>query len=205
MNSSFYDREYYEEGLESGKSAYQQYRWVPELTIPLAMTLIDYLQIKKEQTILDFGCSKGYLVKALRILRREAWGIDISDYALKCVPEDVKAFCRPPSLLETSSFDFCIAKDVFEHIPLRDLAEVLQKLHTSTLFAVIPLGENGKYNAEVNNLDKSHLICESAAFWGTFFSTVGWQVINFSYHVDGIKESYIHIPKAHGFFTLEKR
>ena len=50
MNSSFYDREYYEEGLESGKSAYQQYRWVPELTIPLAMTLIDYLQIKKEQT-----------------------------------------------------------------------------------------------------------------------------------------------------------
>lgn len=205
MDKSFFSEEYYERGLETGVSAYQHYHWMPELTIPLAMTLIDYLQIKKTDSVLEVGCSKGYLVKALRILHREAWGIDISDYALSCVPEDVKAFCGPPNRLEHSFYDFCIAKDVFEHIPVDELADMLQKLNVSILFAIIPLGENGKYNAEVNNMDKSHIICEDADWWEQFFFEMGWLLIDFSYKVDGIKESYSSIERAHGFFTLEKR
>jgi cyclopropane fatty-acyl-phospholipid synthase-like methyltransferase len=191
--------------LVTGKSNYANYRWEPELTFPLAMTLIDYLGIKKGQTILEIGCAKGYLVKALRILHREAWGIDISDYALSHVPEDVKAFCHTLGTLDNVFFNFCIAKDVFEHIPIEELSEMLQKLNASILFAIIPLGENGKYNAEVNNMDKSHIICENADWWEHFFFETGWLLINFSYHVEGIKESYSSIPRAHGFFTLEKR
>lgn len=69
-----YDREYFEYGVETGKSNYQNYRWIPELTIPMAMTIIDLLGIKPNESVLDYGCAKGYLVKALRMLHRNAWG-----------------------------------------------------------------------------------------------------------------------------------
>lgn len=205
MNKTFFDEDYYMRGLETGKSAYSQYRWIPELTIPLAMSLIDHLHIQKTQSILDLGCSKGYLVKALRLLHREAWGIDISEYALSCVPEDVKPFCGLPNQLGKKEFTICVAKDVFEHIPLGELSEVLENIKAKRLFAIVPLGVNGKYTAEVNNMDQSHVICETADWWERCFYNNEWLTIDFSYQVDGIKESYKNIPRAHGFFTLEKR
>ncbi len=87
-----YDADYYERGVESGKSCYSNYRWLPELTIPMAMVLIDTLGIRPDQRVLDFGCAKGFVTKALRMLRRDAWGIDISRYALSQAPEDIKPY-----------------------------------------------------------------------------------------------------------------
>ena len=205
MDAKFFDEDYYERGLQTGKSCYQNYIWIPELTIPFAMALIDNLKITKEHTILDYGCSKGFLVKALRMLHRKAWGVDISEYALNNVPEDIKIFCHKVGEIDSMFFDFCIAKDVFEHIPVEELTGILKELKTKTLYSIIPLGCNGKYYAESNNMDKSHVICEDDIWWKNFFLSVGWQLIDFTYNVDGIKESYRTIPKAHGFFTLKNK
>lgn len=204
MKGDFFNQDYFERGLETGKSCYQNYRWIPELTIPLAMSIIDYLGIKRKQTILDFGCGKGFLVKAFRLLFRDTRGIDISEYALSNVPEDAKAFCCFPEKLGNIFFDFCVAKDVFEHIPLQELSKSLKLLRVQKLFAVIPLGEKGKYYAEINNLDKSHLICEDEEWWEDYFTSVGWKLTKFSFRVEGIKDTYASIPKAHGFFVLER-
>jgi hypothetical protein len=205
MEPSFYDSSYYERGLQTGKSCYQNYIWMPEFTIPLAMTIIDYLGIKKTDTILDYGSSKGFLVKAFRMLHRKAWGVDISDYALSHVPEDVKDFCHKVGNLDDMYFDFCVAKDVFEHIPKTDLVDILRKLKTSNLFVIVPLGQNGCYNAESNNLDKSHVICEPCDWWLKLFDNSGWNVIEHTFKIEGIKESYNSIPEAHGFFTLTRK
>ena len=78
-----YDEDYFERGVETGKSLYSNYRWIPELTIPICAELIMQLKIGPEDTILDFGCAKGFIVKALRLLHREAYGVDISEYAIK--------------------------------------------------------------------------------------------------------------------------
>ncbi len=88
MGKEEFDRDYFERGIASGKSLYENYRWIPELTIPMAMTYIDTLGLKKEDRILDFGCAKGYVVKALRMLHRKAWGCDVSDYAIESSDQD---------------------------------------------------------------------------------------------------------------------
>ena len=128
-----YDYDYFERGIETGKSNYQNYRWIPELTIPMAMTIIDLLGIKPGDLILDYGCAKGYLVKALRMLNREAWGCDISGYALMEADADVQPFLsnlnRPDKFLYiTKRFKYGICKDVLEHIPVDKLSDLLRVL-----------------------------------------------------------------------------
>jgi ubiquinone/menaquinone biosynthesis C-methylase UbiE len=40
--------------------------------------------------VLDVGCAKGFLVKAFKDQGIEAWGVDVSEYALSTAPEDVR-------------------------------------------------------------------------------------------------------------------
>ncbi len=205
---SFFDEDYFMRGIETGKSAYQQYHWIPELTMPMVMRIIDYLHIRPDQTILDFGCALGYVVKAFRLLNRQAWGFDISEYAISHVDSEVKPYCftlkNPVEIPER--FDFCIAKDVLEHIDYNSIVSVLRYIDAKNLFSIIPLGENGKYDAPKNNLDKSHIICEGLQWWIDTFLKAGWELIHMGYRIDGIKDDYYReYPRAHGFFFCRRR
>lgn len=208
MKASFFDEDYYQRGLETGKSCYQLYRWLPELTIPMVMRMIDYLHIRPEHSILDFGCALGYTVKAFRLLHRQAWGIDISKYAIANVDVSVKEFCflSDKPIAAPSHFDFCIAKDVLEHIAYSCVGSELRKIDSRMIFAIIPLGKDGKYHSPVNNLDQSHIICENVDWWINTFNDNGWELINFAYKVDGIKESHYKLhPQSHGFIWGKRK
>ena len=198
-----YDRDYFENGLITGKSGYENYRWIPELTIPLAMTIIDYIGIVRNDTVLDFGCAKGFLVKALRWLRRDAYGCDISEYAVDHADPEVKEYLT--RYLPTKKFTYCIAKDVFEHMEPDTLRYTLKAINAKILFAIVPLGEEGKFYAPMNNRDTTHQICFPSQWWINLFRGNGWTDIQFSYRVDGIKDKYYErYPEAHGFFLMRK-
>lgn len=209
IDPSFYSEDYYQHGIETQKSCYTNYRWIPELTIPLAMTIIDYLGIKRNNTILDLGSALGYLVKAFRLLHRQAWGADVSDYAITNADLSIRDYCFNINSSEILKrrFDFCVAKDVFEHLTIEELKETIQLLrYTGTIFAVIPLGKDGKYIAPANNMDKSHVLCEDMDWWRTTFTDLGLAVEESIYRIDGIKDAYYkEYPKAHGFFILTRR
>lgn len=210
-----YDQDYFERGIETGKSAYQNYRWIPELTIPLAHQIIIENNIESTQCILDFGCAKGYLVKAFRLLGYVAHGVDISDYAIRQAPTDVKQYLtrlatHPDSIYgkhlhQMPNYDWIIAKDVFEHIKLETLKNILIQLSAlgDYMFAIIPLGKKGRYNAETNNMDPSHMICEDADWWTQLFDLSGWEPIWYRSQMKHIKQSYNDIKDAHGFFKLK--
>ena len=117
---------YYERGIQSGISLYTDFRWIPDLTIPMAMAIIDYLGIKRGQRILDYGCAKGYMVKALRWLGREAYGCDISDYALKSADHEITSFLSKE--LPKTHFHYTVVKDTSEHMQTKDIKRLLTKL-----------------------------------------------------------------------------
>jgi SAM-dependent methyltransferase len=206
-----FDGDYYERGLETGKSCYQNYRWIPELTMSMAMTIIDYLNIKPTDSILEIGCAKGYLVKAFRLLRRQAYGIDISEYAITNVDNYVRDYCYLGNVngftkFPFPNFNFCIAKDVFEHIEKQELLHTLNCIPAKTLFVVVPLGDGkGKYIAPNNDLDKTHIICEPMHWWIQLFDKTNWVAERTTFKISGIKDAYYEsYPKAHGFFMLRK-
>ena len=212
-----FDKDYFERGLQTGKSMYENYRWIPELTIPLAHEIIQYLGITRDQCILDFGCAKGYLVKAFRLLHYTAHGVDISDYALKEAPADVRDHLTRikrneddiygKDISNLPVYDWIIAKDVFEHIGINELTSLLINLSTITkrMFVIVPLGENGVYNAGTNDLDPSHVICENYQWWCDFFVGSGFKIDDVQNNIPYMKEAYKDIPNAHGFFKLKTK
>ena len=44
ISSEKYDKDYFKNGIASGKSCYSNYRWLPELTIPMAYNIIKYCE-----------------------------------------------------------------------------------------------------------------------------------------------------------------
>jgi SAM-dependent methyltransferase len=57
---------------------------------PVARDIVDHFGLKPGDRVLDVGCAKGFLVKDLLELGIDAFGVDVSEYALMhCEPETV--------------------------------------------------------------------------------------------------------------------
>jgi len=193
-DSDFYDKSYYESGPQTGKSLYQNFRWIPELTIPLAHHILAYTDIHSSRTIMDFGCAKGYLVHALRLLGRQTYGVDISEYAVKSAPKEVSKYisCISPYSDNFLWCDLILCKDILEHIPYDHIEEQLKILRDRCkwVFAIIPLAEDGKYIIPAYELDKSHFIRENQQWWETKFKEAGFSMCKFTTDLGPFKANW---------------
>jgi len=210
MTGEQYDEAYFERGIETGVSLYERYRWLSELTIPLAFRLIEGLGLKPKDTILDFGTAKGYLVKALRLLGRQAYGADISEYALDHAPPEVKQYLfriNSDGIIPTPAggkYDWVIAKDSVEHVPHERIDAVLKQLAEICRYAffAIPLGENGRYVIPAYEQDVSHVIREPMAWWRAKLEAAGFTVHEATYRWAGLKDNWGQYSRGNGFFRL---
>ena len=140
--SEIYNEEYYHNGC--GPIPYEE----PEHWVEFFGMIAD--RIVKDihpQTVLDAGCAMGYLVAALRDRGVEAYGIDISEYAVSKVREDVRPFCRVGSLTEEfpadlpQRYDLIVTIEVLEHLYAEDGKKAIANLcrHSDTvLFSSTP-------------------------------------------------------------------
>ena len=81
-----YGQAYFDGPREYGYGGYQyDGRWKP-----VALDIVDHFGLKRGDRVLDVGCAKGFLVKELLALGIDAYGLDVSEYALmNCHPEVV--------------------------------------------------------------------------------------------------------------------
>ena len=199
---SVYNHNYFERGIQTGQSLYTDYHWMPELTIPMAMAIIDYLDIKRGQRVLDYGCAKGYLVKAFHWLGREAYGCDISDYALSKSDTEITPylFNIPP----TKEFHFCISKDTLEHVPLKDIKRLLTNIKSNVFFAIVPLGNGKKYNIPAYELDITHIHRQPVWWWTDLFKSCGWEIQSAVPKIPGIKDNWNYEVDGNAFIVAER-
>ena len=212
-----YDEEYYERGLLSGKSLYSNYRWMPELTIRSAYFMAKDLPIEEGAKILDFGCAKGYFVRALRFLNFEAYGVDISDYAISKAEKDVIKHCKLIKHISdlkkifNVKFDWVIAKDVFEHMPEKQLSENLKELASITkkMFVVVPLGIDdisGNFVVPDYNKEITHVTARTDKWWKSFFKKNNFSVEKVNFNFRFCKHNWTSVwPRGNGFYILKSR
>lgn len=198
-----FDYHYFERGIEERVSLYENFRWMPEVSFPIA----NYLKQKyKNEIILDYGCAKGFLVHALRLLNVESYGYDISKYALKnCHPEVKQFLFNDKKKIPKSSVIFI--KDVLEHFEYEIVADELGWMcyNCNKMLAIIPLGENNKYRIPEYGFDKTHIIAENEEWWINKFNQAGFIVDGFYYKLDEIKSNwYNHNQFGNAFIFLKK-
>ena len=203
-NREEFDREYFEQGPMTGKSLYTNYRWLPELTLPLCHHLVTYCGMMQEDRILDFGCAKGYVVHGLRLLGYDAHGIDVSEYAISQAPREVNGYVTKIEPFEEISidFDWVICKDILEHLPYESIDEQLQLLAdcTKNLIAMVPLGDGHKYYIDAYEQDVTHIIREDLKWWEERFFRNGFNVDEMTYDMGPFKKNWQIHPQGNGLF-----
>ncbi|MBV8718720.1 MAG: glycosyltransferase [Chloroflexi bacterium] len=133
--SGSYDEAYYRHYSHDADSPYsrKQAEWVGFFG-EMARCIVRDLQ---PQSVLDAGCALGMLVEALRKLGVDAWGVDVSTYAIGQVPQDVRQFCSVASVTDdlNRDYDLVTCIEVLEHLRPHDADQAVANFasHTHTV------------------------------------------------------------------------
>jgi len=208
--ASWYNADYFLRGQETKKSNYTDYRWLPEATRPYAFALAGLLGMKAGASLLDYGCARGYLVRALREVGVLAFGYDPSPWAIENCDPEIRGFIsqRPPG--RGGFYDFVICKDVLEHLDTPALSAATEALMDCTgdrLLIVVPLGnDEGEWIRPEDAADESHQRPWTLDQWHAYLSDYrpAGASLWASYHVPGIKRASSQVPFSTGYFIIDR-
>ncbi len=127
----------------------------------------------KPKTVLDAGCAMGYLVAALRDRGVDAYGVDISEYAISKVREDVRPYCLTGSLTETlpdglpKHYDLVVTIEVLEHLYAEDGKKAIQQLCT--------LSDCIIFSSTPDDFEEhTHFNVQQREYWSCLFAAEGF-------------------------------
>lgn len=82
------------------------------------------------RTVLDVGCAKGFLVECLRDRGVEAYGFDVSEYAISEVRPDIEPYCWVGSATNgiSQNYDLITCIEVCEHLSDSDAQDAIQQM-----------------------------------------------------------------------------
>jgi 2-polyprenyl-3-methyl-5-hydroxy-6-metoxy-1,4-benzoquinol methylase len=110
--------------------------------------------------VLDAGCGPGLLVELLRDRGIQAFGLDISSYAIARVPERVRPFCWRASVSEElrEDYDLIICQEVFPHVEPADADAAIANFsrHTGDVLFSSPLSLDRSVRRHVNFSTPGH-------------------------------------------------
>lgn len=169
--SEIYNKAYYD-AYSTGKGPvdYKNASTIKEFLAQLAERIVADFHPK---TVLDAGCAMGHLVAALRDLGVEAYGIDISHYAISEVREDIKPFCVVGSLTDElppelpKHFDLVTNIEVLEHLYAEDAAKAVHTLcgvADMVLFSSTP----------DDFTEPTHVNVQQREYWARLFAQCGF-------------------------------
>jgi SAM-dependent methyltransferase len=164
MNGSQFDARYYATGCGAIPYGYD----------PAWLAHFENVAVRIQRGIapssmLDAGCAFGLLVDKMRTRGVDAFGIDISEYAISQVRDDVKHFCRQGSIAEPFGrrFDLITCIEVLEHMPAREAEDAVANFcaHTDDmLFSSSPL----------DYTEATHINVHPVEHWARLFAAHGF-------------------------------
>ncbi len=176
VDNSFYDREYFE-----GKKGEYPLAYTESFlgkTLQNLANMYRAFWIKtfiNPKNCLDIGCGNGSLIKYLRKLDIEAYGIEISKYALEVADKELKPYIKYGDITKIpykdESFDLVLSFDVLEHIERSKLKKSLEesiRVSKKWILHKIYTKENHWVNITHGD-DFSHISVFRQSFWNHMF------------------------------------
>jgi len=205
IDDGFYDREYY-----TGKKGENKIDYVESFIGRLINRIANYYRAKmikiflKPKSCLDVGCGTGALVKQMRELGIDAYGVEISKDALNLAHKDTRPFLKLADITNLphpdSQFDLVLTYDVLEHLERSKLSKaveetarvakhyVLHKIYTRENLWITWLHGN----------DFSHVSVFTKRFWRNLFSRLK--------NIEVIRNSFFRLPSLiETIFLLKKK
>jgi len=206
IDASYYDRDYY----FGKKGEYQRLGYTKSFFGTFLQTIVNYYRaflIKifiNPKNCLDVGCGTGYLVKILRKLGIDAYGIEISKDALSLADEEVKPFLKKGDILKIpykdNSFDLVLTFDVMEHIEKSKIRQALRetiRVSRGYIFHKIYTIENSWIDL-FHAPDFAHLSVFSREKWRKIFRSLR--------NVQPFKKTFFQLPDFfETIFLLKKK
>ena len=123
-----YGQMYFDGPREYGYGGYKyDGRW-----IPVAKDIVKHFNLSKGDKVLDVGCGKGFLVKDLLGLDINAYGVDISKYAIEHCEKEVVERLTIGSAdnleFEDNSFDAVISINTIHNLPRAKCLKAVQEI-----------------------------------------------------------------------------
>jgi len=117
------------------------------------------------RTVLDAGCAMGFLVEALHDRGVDSFGVDISEYAIQGVRQDVRPNCWVGKVTDSlpQRYDLVICMEVLEHVPPDESEQAVENLCRYTddiLFSSTPFDYK----------EATHLNVQPPEYWGELFA-----------------------------------
>jgi glycosyltransferase involved in cell wall biosynthesis/SAM-dependent methyltransferase len=186
--SKLYNEEYFKTKCAGGDYNNRE-KWYP-FYLDIAKKIHHTI---KPKTVLDVGCATGYLVEALHHFGVEAYGVDISEYAISHVAEEIKPYCKVASITDgipkdfPQEYDLIVSIECIEHLTEPDGLRVVEILSNATEEIVLSAGSE-------DFTDDTHINVRPPSYWAAAFSEYG-----FSDHktarLDYLPRWAIHIKK----------
>ncbi len=163
MSSQKYNEAYYK--THCGKNYERNNGW-EEIFAGYAQHIVRELN---PHSVLDVGCACGYMVESLRDRGVDAEGMDISEYALSCVREDIKpyCFCQSAVVPIKKKYDLITCIEVLEHLEAEEIPAAIENLCSAAdtvLFSSTPFDYG----------EESHVSVHDPEFWVEQFSYCGF-------------------------------
>ena len=139
---------------------------------------------------LDAGCAMGFLVEALRDRGVEAYGFDISDFALSQAREDIRPFLWQASAATPleRDYDVIISTEVLEHLSPMEAEAAVENICNHTRDVIFSSSPDDFREA-------THLNVRGPEYWAELFAQHGFYR-DVDYDVDYIATWAVRFRKS---------
>lgn len=160
LSKDQYDFSYFEyeeskrQGLNPEPIGYSWYEEKDQRNKELADKLIERFDLK-DGKVLELGCAKGYLIKALRKKGVDCYGLDFSDYAVDNADSEAKPYIKKADVreelkeIDNNEYSLIFSKDFIGCLSNKEAVEVTKeaiRISDKVCFISSNYGDSKYYN-----------------------------------------------------------
>jgi len=165
------------------KHGYGGFGYLPRFWQPVIPTFKEYFDLNQDSSVLDVGCAKGFMIHDLSELIPgiTVKGIDISQYAIDNVIEDMKPHVQVANAMDLpfpdNSFDVVISINTIHNLEREACGKALQEIQRvsrKSAFITVDAYRNNEEKERMYAWNLTAKTIMSVDEWISFFAEMGY-------------------------------